>query len=121
MAGKVTQKFNEERTANLAAAIKTTANSIQAEIENEIAAGLFAKVESNDIIGESESKTPILESITIIKETFTTITEQLTRLTTMVDKFCADMGVATNINIKNAEQARDVLKSEAKKATEGRQ
>lgn len=114
MADKTRTAFDKEQVVDLSAAVKALVNNVQAQWDE--TAKVFNELRGEDIVGESEQKAPIIESINIAEDAWKAVSEKLQRMVTTIDACCESMGVAVSKNVSKSEEAVQLINSAAAKA-----
>lgn len=116
MAQRKGTSFDKDQTAALAAGVTGICNAMDAswaEIDK-----AFQMCEGDSVIGESDTKTALLESIKKTREAYTAVQDKLGRMAKAIDTVCETTGVSVNKNIQTTEEATQVINTAAKKAAE---
>lgn len=114
MADKTGTAFDKEQVTDLSAAVKALCNNLQAQWDE--TSKIFNELRGEDIVGESEQKTPIIESINIAEDAWKATADKLQRMVTTIDSCCESMGVAVSKNVQKSEDAMQLINSAAAKA-----
>lgn len=116
MATKKSTSFDKDQTAALASGVTgiiNTMNSAWDDVDK-----MFRQCEGEDIIGESDTKQALLESIKEVREGYKAVTDKLDRMKKAIEAVCETTGVHINKNISNTEEATQVIAAAKKKAEE---
>lgn len=114
MSSKTGTAFDKEQVTDLSAAVKALCSNTEAQWDE--AAKIFNELRGEDIVGESEQKAPIIESINIAEDAWRAVTDKLQRMVTTIDSCCETMGVAVNKNVQKSEDAMQTITAAAAKA-----
>ena len=87
MSQKGNMAFDPEQTAALATGITGLCNSINNYFNTEIQP-VLNQIKSDDIIGESDSKEPLMATVAQIEQGIQVVTDKLTRMQKTVDTIC---------------------------------
>ena len=117
MAQKNNTKFDKEQTAALASAVTALVNNINGFVEQEITP-VINSLNSDDIIGESDTKEHYVAAVSEIEKTIPVITDKLGRMQKAIDAVCEATGVAINKNIQSTEDATATIAAAKKKVEE---
>lgn len=116
MAIKRGTSFDKDQTAALAAGVTGICNAMDsawAEVDK-----AFKMVEGDDVLGESDTKTALLESIKNTREAYVAVQDKLNRMAKAIETVCETTGVNVNKNIQSTDEATQVISAAAKKAAE---
>lgn len=116
MATKKSTSFDKDQTAALAAGVTGIINVMDAswaEVDK-----TFAMCEGEEIIGESDTKAPLLDAIKSVREGYKVVVDKLGRMSKAIETVCETTGVHVNKNIQNTEEATQVIAAAKKKAEE---
>lgn len=116
MAAKTGLAFDPEQMKELSSAMKALAGNTQSTIDE--AKKVFDALRGDEIIGDSEQKEVIIESIDSTEKTFVFLVEKLSRMIMTVDSVCEKLGISTNQNIRTTEEAVGAINAQAKKVKE---
>lgn len=114
MADKTRTAFDKEQVTDLSAGVKALCNNLESTWDE--TSKVFNELRGEDIVGESEQKTPIIESINIAEDAWKAVAEKLQRMVTTIDSCCESMGVAVSKNVQKSEEAMQLINSAAAKA-----
>lgn len=114
MADKTKTAFDKEQVTDLAAAVKALVNNLESQWDE--TAKVFNELRGEDIVGESEQKEPIIESINLAEDAWKQTSEKLQRMVTTIDQCCSTMSIAVSKNVQKSEEAMQLISSAAAKA-----
>jgi hypothetical protein len=117
MATKNSTSFDRDQTKALADGVTGIINSVSAVLENEVKP-IFAQLKGDDVIGESDTKVPLMEAITQAEQAMTAVFDKLGRMQKAIETVCEATGVAVNKNIQSTEEATQVVAAAKKKVEE---
>ena len=115
MSQKGNMAFDAEQTAALATGLTGLRNSITNYFDTEIQP-ILNQLKSDDVIGESDSKEPLMATVAQIEQGIQVVTDKLTRMQKTVDTICETTRTSVNRNIQNTEEAYQVVAAAKKKA-----
>lgn len=110
-------QFDKEQTAALAAGVTGMVNAINNLFEGEIQP-IINSLKSEDVIGESDTKEPLMATIAQVEQGVQAVVDKLGRMQKAIEAVCETTGVAVNKNIQNTEEATQVVAAAKKKVEE---
>lgn len=116
MAQRKGTSFDKDQTAALAAGVTGICNAMDnawAEVDK-----VFQMIEGEEVIGASDTKDALLESIKKTREAYAAPQDKLGRIAKAIETVCETTGLHVNKNIQSTEEATQVISAAAKKAAE---
>lgn len=110
-------QFDKEQTAAISAGVTGMVNAINNLFEGEIQP-IINSLKSEDVIGESDTKEPLMATIAQVEQGVQAVVDKLGRMQKAIDAVCEATGVAVNKNIQNTEEATQVVAAAKKKVEE---
>lgn len=110
-------KFDNEQVSALISSCAAIANSITGIVDTEITP-VFRALESDDVIGESETKVPLMDAIKSCNGSIDALTAKLGRMKGVIEQVQKDASVSINKNIRTTEDAAAAIAAQKKKVEE---
>jgi hypothetical protein len=115
--GKMSKAYNSEQISALLAAIAAIQQNLTTLMDD--SDKTFKRFEGDEIMGDSEQKTPIIDGISQVRVCYNTIQEKSISMKAKADATATQLGEAIQANIKTNEEAAALIAAAAKKVTEG--
>lgn len=117
MAFKNSAAFSREQTAALSESVTGIINALTNTFQTEVQP-IIAQIKGEDIIGESETKEPLLNTVAELEKTMDVVTDKLSRMQKAITTVCEATGVAVNKNITSTDEAAQTVAAAKKKVEE---
>lgn len=116
MSSKTGMAFDPEQVQELSSALKALAQASTTVMDD--CKKTFDQLKSDDVVGESEQKEPIIAAINEAETSFVAVNNKLGRMIKLVDSICEKLGIQVNQNIRTADDAAQAIEAQAKKIKE---
>ena len=117
MAIKNSTAFSKEQTGALAESVTGIINAITNTFQTEVQP-IINQLKGEDVIGESETKEPLLKTVKELEKTMNGVTDKLGRMQKAITTVCETTGVAVNKNITSTDEAAQTVAAAKKKVEE---
>lgn len=117
MAIKNSTAFSKEQTGALAESVTGIINALTNTFQTEVQP-IINQIKGEDIIGESETKEPLMATVAQVEQTMSVVTDKLERMQKAITAVCETTGVAINKNITSTDEAAQTVAAAKKKVEE---